>query len=37
MAELAASGQNLTTQIVGWTVLLGGYDSLDDAERAQQG
>ncbi|WP_454296843.1 DUF4125 family protein [Salana multivorans] len=37
VAELAASGQNLTTQIVGWTVLLGGYDSLDDAERAQQG
>ena len=37
VAELAESGQNLTTQIVGWTVLLGGYESLEDAERAQSG
>lgn len=35
VAELAESGQNLTEQIVGWTVLLGGYGSLEEAERAQ--
>lgn len=35
VARLAAAGENLTTSILSWTVLLGGYESLAQAEAAQ--
>lgn len=35
VARLAAAGENLTTSILRWTVLLGGYETLEEAELAQ--
>ncbi|MBN8882914.1 uncharacterized protein DUF4125 [Salana multivorans] len=36
VADLAARGENLTTRTLHWTVLLSGYEDLDEAEAAQE-